>query len=251
MWDQFVKFLIDILGFFAGFLGDWGLAIIVLTIIIRLILTPFTIKSTISSAKMQILQPQMKEIQNKYKEDPVRQNSEIRKLYSENQVNPLGGCLPLLFQMPIFFGLFAAFQKVPQGFGFYNILPSLSESVQGAVASMGWSGAWVYLFFDILFGVLTFIPLYLNQRTTDAQGKQTLMMGAVMGIMMLWFGWGVPSGVLLYYNASALWGLVQQVFITQQIINKYKTDESKKYIAEPIQVDVVRKEKKQRPHKKA
>jgi YidC/Oxa1 family membrane protein insertase len=252
MWEWFINLLTQILQFFANICGDWGLAIIILTVIIRLLLTPLTVKSTKSSAQMQVLQPKMLEIQTKYADDPVRQQEELRKFYSEHKFNPMGGCLPLLIQMPVFFALFTVLKNVPGEAQFYGILPSLSLSVSGMVDQVGILGAWVYVLFDILFGVLTFLPMWLQQRDNPSeQASQSLLMGGVMAIMMIWFGWSVPSGVLLYYNASALWGVVQQTFVTKRIIEKYKKEEEERLANAPIEVDVVRRERKQRPHKKS
>jgi YidC/Oxa1 family membrane protein insertase len=250
MWDWFIDFLTMILQWIANFVGDWGLAIILLTFVIRLALTPLTVKSTRSSAKMQALQPKMMEIQERYADDPTKQSEEMRKFYSENKFNPLGGCLPMLLQMPIFFALFQVLQnKIPAEACFFNILDSLSNSVSGAISSMGWTGAWVYILLDVLFGVLTLIPMLMNQ-TSPEQAQQTRIMGIVMAAMMMWFGWSVPVGVVLYYDTSAAWGAVQQLFITRRVMDKVKEDEAKRLAEQPVQVDVVRKEKKNRPHKK-
>ena len=130
MWDWFIEILTKLLATIAGFCGDWGLAVIILTIIMRLIVMPLMTKSTASSARMQVLQPKMKEIQDKYANDPERMNEEMRKLYAEHKFNPLGGCLPLIIQMPVFFALFTVAKNIPQDASFYNILPSLSLSPQ-------------------------------------------------------------------------------------------------------------------------
>ena len=87
MWDWFIWFLKSVLEFFANTFGDWGLAVIILTVIIRLALTPLTIKSTKSSAKMQALQPKLQEIQELYADDPQKQTEELQKFYRE-QVQP-------------------------------------------------------------------------------------------------------------------------------------------------------------------
>jgi YidC/Oxa1 family membrane protein insertase len=153
--------------------------------------------------------------------------------------------------MPVFFALFTVLKQVPAEAHFYGILDSLSQSVSGSVAAVGLLGSWVFILLDVLFGVLTFVPMYLQQKNMDAsQRSQSLMMGGIMAIMMIWFGWSVPVGVLLYYNTSALWGIVQQQFITSRIIEKYKKQEMERLQDAPIEVDVVRREHKQRQHKK-
>lgn len=101
MWDWFINFLTMVLAGIQGFVGDWGLAVIVLTIIIRLILMPLQNKSIKSTAGMQVMQPKLQEIQDRYQDDPVKLQEETMKIYSEMKVNPLMGCLPLFLQMPV------------------------------------------------------------------------------------------------------------------------------------------------------
>lgn len=103
---QFLYFIYNTLAF-----HNYGLAIIIFTIIIRLLMVPLTIKQYRSTAKMQEIQPQQQEIQKKYKNDKEKLNQEMMKLYQENKVNPAGGCLPLLIQMPILFSLWAVITK--------------------------------------------------------------------------------------------------------------------------------------------
>ena len=87
-------------------MGSWGVAIILLTFTIRLLILPLTFKSVKSMQKLQVLQPEMKKIQERFKEDRQRMNQEMMKFYQENKVNPLGSCLPLLLQIPFFISLF-------------------------------------------------------------------------------------------------------------------------------------------------
>ena len=251
MWDWFVSFLTSILAGIQGFVGDWGLAIIVLTFIIRILLTPLMARSTASTARMQLVQPKLTEIQEKYADDPEKMAEETRKIYSEMNFNPLGGCLPVFLQMPIFFALFTVARQVPSDASFFSILPSLSSSVSDMVAANGFGGAVVYILFDLLFGVLTLIPLVFNQTQTGEQRQQSITMGVVMAVMMVWFGWSVPAAVLLYYNTSAIWQVVQQRFITQNVMKKAREEAEAKMADAPVEVDVVRREKKKRPHKKS
>lgn len=253
MWDWFVSFLTQVLAFFANTFGDWGLAVIILTVIIRILIMPLMTRSTASTARMQALQPLIQEIQEKYADDPVRMNEEMRKFQAEHNFNPLGGCLPMFLQMPVFFALFTVARNVPETASFYNIIPSLSQSVSGAIAANGIGGALVYIFLDVLFGVLTFVPMVFNSRTMtdEAQRQQQLIMGAVMGVMMVWFGLQVPAAVLLYYNTSAVWQIIQQQLVTSRVMEKVKAEEEARLAAQPVKIDVVRKERKPRPKKKA
>ena len=255
MWDWIVNILFQILAVIQSFAVDWGLSIIILVLIVRLILTPLLLKSTKSTARMQVLQPKLMEIQERYADDPQRMNEEMQKFYSENKFNPFGGCLPLLIQMPILFALFTLLQNLPSyfegsSFSFYNILPDLTTSVS-ATMSQGITVALPYIIALVLFAVLTLIPqLYTARNQTGAQASTMRTTAIVMAVMMLFIGWGLPAGVLLYYDVSTLWQVVQQVFVTQRVIEKAKADEEARLANAPIEVDVVRRERKQRPHKK-
>ncbi len=251
MWDWFINFLYAVLQGIQGFVGDWGLSVICLTIIIRVILMPLQTKSVKSTAGMQVMQPRIQEIQEKYADDPQRLQEETMKIYSEMNVNPLMGCLPLLLQMPVFFALFTVIKMVPEGSCFYSILPSISDSVSGVLTASGFVGALPYIIMDVLFGVLTFVPMWLNSQTVaPEQRSQQMTMGAVMSIMMLWFGWTCPAAVLLYYVTSSLWQVVQQQLVTKKVMEKAKADAAERAKNAPLEVNVTRKEKKPRQHKK-
>ena len=107
IWDSLLKGLGSILSFFYEVIPSYGVAIILLTILVRIVLIPLTIRQTRSMQAMQQIQPKVKELQRKYKGNRQKMNEELMKLYKEHQVNPLGGCLPLLLQLPVFFALFS------------------------------------------------------------------------------------------------------------------------------------------------
>lgn len=255
MWDWIVNILFQVLKLIQSFAVDWGLSIIILVIIVRLLLTPLMIKSSRSTARMQVLQPKMQEIQERYADDPQRQTEEMQKFYSENKFNPFGSCLPLLIQMPILFALFTLLNNLPnyfsgENFSFFSILPDLTTSAS-ATFDQGVDVALPYLVALILFAVLTLIPqIYMSRNQTGEQASTMRMMALVMSVMMLWIGWGLPAGVLLYYDVSSAWQVVQQLFVTQKVIEKAKAEEEERMKNAPIEVDVVRHERKQRPHKK-
>lgn len=257
MWDWIVQILFQVLALIQGFAQDWGLSIIILVIIIRLILTPLMLKSTKSTARMQVLQPKHQEIQQKYADDPQKQAEMMQKFYSENKFNPMAGCLPLLIQMPILIALFTLLRSIDTyfpdfkgGFSFYGILPDLMVSPATAFATEGVVEALPYIVALVLFSVLTLIPqLYMSRNQTGAQAQSMKTMAIVMTIMMLFIGWGLPSGVLLYYDVSSAWQVIQQIFVTQKVIEKAKAEEEERQANAPIEVDVVRRERKARPHK--
>ena len=255
MWDWIVNILFELLKLIQTFAVDWGLSIIILVVIIRLLLTPLMLKSTKSTARMQVLQPKLLEIQERYADDPQRQAEEMQKFYSENKFNPFGGCMPLLIQMPILCALFTLLRNLPQyfkggSFSFFNILPNLTVT-PGAQFANGIAGAIPELVCLLLFAVLTLVPqLYMSRNQTGQQASSMRMMAVVMTVMMLWMGWSLPVGVLLYYDVSSAWQVVQQIFVTQKVIDKAKAEEEERQKNAPVEVDVVRREKKPRPHKK-
>ena len=252
MWDWFINFLSGILAGLQGICGDWGLAIVILTVIIRILIMPLMTRSTASSAKMQALQPKLMEIQQRYADDPHRQSEELQKFYAENKFNPLGGCLPLILQMPVFFALFSVTRDhIPVDATLYGFI-ELGQSPANVMATNGWAAALPYLALVILDGVLTFIPMVLQSRqnSDSEQARQSLIMGGVMSVFILWFAWSINSGVLIYYVTSAVWQVVQQQIVTKRVTEKVKAETEAKLAADAVKVDVVRKERKARPRKK-
>lgn len=245
MWTWFKDLLFHLVDFFALHTGDWGLAIIIVTVILRLILMPLTLKQQKSMANMQQLQPKLKAIQERYKDDPQRLNEEMMKFYSENKFNPAAGCLPMIIQMPVFIALFWVLrERVPSEAHFFNIIPSLTSAPQEVLANLGILPALPYIILVLAFSALTLTPM-LIQKNAD---KNMKIMAGVMGVMMLWFGWVSPTGVLLYWDTSALWGLIQQIIINKKTEAQAASQQQVEY--QPVEVNVVRHEKKPRPRKK-
>jgi YidC/Oxa1 family membrane protein insertase len=224
------KGLFDVLQMLYGVVGDYGVAIIGLTIAIRILLLPLTVKQTKSMYELQRIQPKIKALQEKYKSDKQKLQEETLKFYQENKVNPFGGCLPLLLQMPIFFALFRMLGTTgstpglfPQYIAslpgaaaeaasrFWIILPDITRSASQVYADGGLMSAWPYVIFVVLFGASTLLP-QLMQPGAQAQQKQ---MGILMGGMMLFFGWSVSAGVVLYWVTQGLLGVLQQIVQTR------------------------------------
>src|SRR5690606_36413934 len=107
MFEQFFQALGSVLNFFYTLIPSYGLSIMLLTVLVMALITPLNVKSTRSMLQMQRLQPEMKRLQAKYKDDREQLNAELMKFYRENKINPLGGCLPLLAQMPVFFIMYS------------------------------------------------------------------------------------------------------------------------------------------------
>ena len=102
MFDPFFDALASVLNFFYTLIPNYGFSIMALTVLVMVLITPLTVKSTKSMLQMQRMQPEMKRIQAQYKDDREKLNEELMKFYRENQINPLGGCLPMIAQMPVF-----------------------------------------------------------------------------------------------------------------------------------------------------
>jgi YidC/Oxa1 family membrane protein insertase len=112
LWGSFVNFLANVLQLINNITNNYGLSVMLFTILMRLVLLPLDLKAKASTKKINELQPLLKEINEKYKYDPDKRNRKTAELYQKHGVNPLGGCLPLLIQIPIFFALFAALRQI-------------------------------------------------------------------------------------------------------------------------------------------
>ena len=255
MWDIIKNWIFDVIQLFYNFCGDWGLAIIIVTVIFRILVAPLMHKQAKSSYQMQKVQPLMQEIQRKYADDPMRQQEEMQKLYAEAKFNPLAGCLPMILQMPIFIALFQVLSEMGQrtegtSYAFYNLVPSLVTTPSQAF-SQGFGTFVPYVVLMIIFAGATFLPMVLQQmgNKDNPQRKQTLIMSGVMSLFMLWISWGSPAGVLLFWGASSLIGVAQQQ-ISLRIMKKKDAEAAETIEVKPIEVDVTRKVKKPRPKKK-
>lgn len=228
------KLLFEILQVLYGVVHDYGFAIILLTVAIRILLLPLTIKQTRSMYELQRIQPKIKELQEKYKNDKEKLQEETLKFYQENKVNPFGGCLPMLLQMPIFFALFRMLGTTGDTVGlfpqhiatvaaeqgqaaaaavsrFWIILPDITLSASQVYSMDGLVAALPYVIFVVLFGASTLVP-QLMQPGAQNQQRQ---MGYVMAAMMLFFGWSVSAGVVLYWVTQGLLGVIQQIVQTK------------------------------------
>ena len=238
MWEVFKNWIFDIIQFFFGFCQDWGLAIIIVTIIFRVLISP------------------LMQIQTKYANDPQRMQEEMQKLYADAKFNPLAGCLPMLLQMPIFIALFQVLREMPnylgsdEGYQFFNLVPNLVMTPSGAVAG-GFGTFLPYLILMVVFAGATFLPMILMQmgQKDNPQRNQTMIMAGVMSLFMLWISWSSPAGVLLFWGVSSIIGVCQQQ-ISMRIMKKRDAEKEETIEVKPIEVDVTRKAKKPRPKKK-
>ncbi len=187
------------LEFFYGITNSYGIAIIVLTLVIRLILTPFAITQTRTTEKMKIVQPEMKELQKKYKKQPEVQQKKMMELYKKHKVNPLGGCLPILIQLPFIFAFFSMLRIYDFGGEGFLWVPDLTEPDP-------------LFIWPILAGLSTYVQGSL-QASDPSQQKIQLFMPVFMTAISITF----PVGVTIYWVASGIFMVGQQMIIAKKL----------------------------------
>ena len=208
------KLLFVGLEFFHGLVGNWGWAIILLTILVKLILWPLSSKSYRSMAKMRVIAPEMQRMKEEFGEDRMRFSQEMMALYKREQVNPLAGCLPLLLQMPIFLALYWV----------------LMESVELRHAPwMLWiqdlSSMDPWFILPLLMGATMYIQQSLNPQPTDPmQAKVFKIMPVIFTVLLLFF----PAGLVLYWIVNNLITILQQSLINKSVAkDRAQRDEAK------------------------
>ncbi len=213
LFDQFINLFANMLNFFhQGGFGfewsiSWGWAIIILTVVIKIILFPTMIKQVQAMNKMKNIQPKLKEIQEKFKDKPDEMQRRTMELYKKEQVNPFGGCLPMLIQLPILWAIFGLLQD-----------PTFINNSIGNATFL-----WLPLVQkgDIALAVISAVTTFFQQKlTTPATGadqNQKIFL-YIMPVMFGFFTYQVNAGVGLYWVASNVVGIAQQY-----IINEYFT----------------------------
>jgi len=233
LWNNLVDGMGAILAFLYSVIPNYGIAIIGLTVLVRLALFPLTAKQARSMQKMQHVQPELKKLQAQYKNDRQKLNEEIMKFYKENQVNPMAGCLPLVFQMPVFFALFKVLSKPqdhlpadsklyeafcggqvgeckPKGQSFLGMdLGEAASKISG-----GFTDALPYFLLIALVVVSGYLQFKQTQSRQTAQANpQMAIMGKIFPVMFAFISYSLPSGVVLYFLVSNLWQIGQQALI--------------------------------------
>ena len=205
-----VDFVVHVLNAIYGVVGNYGIAIIIVTILMRIIVFPLTLKQEKSMKKMRELQPELEKIKEKYKDNPQEYQQKTAELYRESGVNPLGGCLPLLIQMPVFVALYWAFSG--------NAIPADAKFLWFTLKQpdrLFMIGNFAFNLLPILNVGVTYIQQKIMTSATSGQesNQQMQTMLYMMPLMMLFIFYKMPSGVTLYYLVSGALSLVQQYFI--------------------------------------
>src|SRR6201992_1016784 len=224
----------SVLVFFHDHVGiSWGFSIVLLTICVRAVLVPLTFRQIKSMVRMQALAPQMKEIQAKYKQDKERQSQEMMKFYRENNVNPLGSCLPLVLQLPVFISLYymlreslrtdicPAIQRahnhgvlsnshtVPCGAGHgagFLFIPDLTDKASGVV---------LVVLIVLYVGSQLGSTLVMSSAATMDPMQRRLMM--FLSLVFVLFVFRFPAGVLVYWITTNFWTMGQQWVVRQRV----------------------------------
>lgn len=231
-----------ILHFFHSLVGNYGIAIVMLTLLVRSLLFPFTRKAMINSQRMQermkVLQPEMKKINDKYKDNMEKRAKAMQELYAKHNFNPaenLAGCLPMFFQLPVFMGLYRCLsvdislrqEPLIQGIAWCSNLagPDMfaewSSWMPDFIAGKG--NGWLGPYFNILpiCTVVLFIVQqhFLMPKATDEQTRMTQNMMKVMTVFMGVLFFKVPSGLCIYFITSSIWSLFERQLIKRNTAN--------------------------------
>ena len=226
--ENILKVLLEVFYFIVP---NYGVAIILLTILTKVILIPLSKKGTESTAKMSALQPKMQEIQAKYKDDPEAQNAAIAKLYKEEGINPMGSCLPMLLQFPIFIGLYGLLNKnfalrgamfIP---GWITDL-SIPETVYTLPFSIPFIGSQIHLLPIIYTASMIFSMKITQSASTSQSGSKGMMwfMTYGMSIMFFFILYNAPSGLLVYWTMSNFLSILQQVYTNRKTVAGFKKE---------------------------
>lgn len=183
------------------FSGEYGLAVLLLVIIVRTLILPLTLKQVKSSKAMQAIQPQLKEIQNKYKDTPEKVQQETMKLFQENKVNPMAGCLPLVVQMPIFIALYNAI--------YYN-----SELRDHTFLWLQLGMPDQYWVLPVIAAITTFVQTWMMMKMnpTPQQGPMQFLLW-VYPVLIFIMSYQFPSALPLYWVYSNIYTIVQNYFL--------------------------------------
>jgi YidC/Oxa1 family membrane protein insertase len=232
--DFIYRALGALLGGVYGFVGSYWLAIVLFTIIVKVLLVPLSFKQIQSTKAMNDIQPKLKKLQDKYKDDKETLNIKMMELYKENNINPLAGCLPLLIQMPVLFGLFGVLRNpATYVFGGSEVLASeaLSQgflwvsnlSVPDSLGALIDTGVPFLNGLPGLLPILAALTTYLSMALTTGKqqqaNQQMQTMQMMMPLMILWFGTSMSAGLMIYWVVSNTFQMGQQ-YIVPKLANK-------------------------------
>ncbi len=208
--DIIIRPVAYVLQYFHNYM-DWGWSIVLLTLLIKIVLFPFSIKQIQSMEKMKRIQPKIKEIQDKYKDRPEEFQRRTMELYKKEQVNPLGGCLPMLIQLPVLWAIYALLTD-PK----YLVAGQIAKDVFLGILPLGVTNN---IPLAVISGVTTFLQQKMTMPTTGTDSNQQMFL-YITPLLFGFITWTVSAGIGLYWVASNVIGIAQQYLIYEYFIVK-------------------------------
>lgn len=213
-FDAVSKLFLKLLYFFYGILHNWGLALIILSVFLQIIFYPLMLKQMRSMKKMQELQPKIEELKKTHKDNPQKLNKEILDLYRREKINPFGGCLPLLLQMPVFFALYQALMRCIElkGASFLWIKDlSQPDRLIPLSQNLPFIGKEINLL-PVLMAILMFLQQKMSQVSlSSAAAEQQRLMSVIFPLMLGAVFYRMPSGLVLYWTMNSLLMIIYQL----------------------------------------
>jgi YidC/Oxa1 family membrane protein insertase len=204
MWKLVSQALLNFMNLIYGWVHDYGVAIILLTACVKGVLWPLQNKANKSMRRMSALAPKMQELKEKYKDDPTRMNQEVMKLYKEHGVNPVGGCLPMMIQIPIFFGLFSMLGQAAElrNASFLWVHDLSQPDTIGIIPGLGWK----INLLPLIMGATNLWLMRMTPKTGDSTQRRVMMF---MPLIFLFFCYNFAAALALYYTTQNLFTILQ------------------------------------------
>lgn len=262
MIDAIAEIFSGVITFIYAYVPNFGLTIIIMTIIVKAITFPLNNKQIQTTKRMQKLQPEMKKIQQQYKDDKQKQNQAVSEFMKENNMNPLAGCLPLLVQFPILIGIFRILREPDYFLNMEEINRFLFQRAEFidlmAVPNVGFedfiSQISIYYIFPLIAGGTTFLYSKMSMPADSSQKMMVYLMPAMITV----FSFGFPVGLVIYWTMNNIFSIGQHKLINfldsrkednemeiKSKIKDNKEEEQKKKTKEVKEVKKAKKEKKE------
>jgi YidC/Oxa1 family membrane protein insertase len=198
-----------------SFIPNYGIIIILMALVIKLLLMPLSVQAAVSVKRMNLLQPKLKNLQEKYKDNQTELNQKLAELYKKEGVNPLGGCLPMLLQIPVFFALFRVLSTSVElrGASFLWMKDLTQPDTLFSVANMPILGNFHFNLMPILMTTLQLIQSLLQMQKNPTQGNQAMVNAILMPVLFLFFFYGMPSGLVVYWTIQTIYTIFEQEIV--------------------------------------
>lgn len=207
MWQNLVNAFQSLLDWLYQLTGNYGLAIILLTVAVRILLLPLVHAQMASARRLQQIQPRLQQLQRELRGDPKRLNEETMRLMQEHNANPAMGCLPLLIQLPIIFALFAVLREFHTAGAHFLWIPELTRPDP-------------YYILPVLAGILTFVQSWLGMSPESLQGPTAATQRSMLYFMPIFITYAasrLAAGIALYWVTQSLFGILQQWWVNRML----------------------------------